>query len=85
MYVADTTFKGDVLQATPDQADKWMEITYDQKKLVLLPHNHPFARLYAKHIHGNYYHIGPGGAKRKFRVEAALTVEKIVSRFWVTN
>ena len=43
-----------------------MEMTYDQQKLVLLSHNHPFIRLHAEHVYSNYDHIDAGAKKSWF-------------------
>ena len=34
-----------------NRAEKWMEMSYNKRELIILPFNHRFSRLYAKHIH----------------------------------
>ena len=34
-----------------NRAEKWMEMSYDKRGLIVSPLNHRFSRLYAEHIH----------------------------------
>ena len=52
-------------------ADKWLEMSYNQRKVSLLPFRHELSRLYAKHIHEE----GHQGV--------SATTSKVRSRFWV--
>ena len=53
------------------RASKWVEITYNNRVVVLLPYRHRFSKLYAIFIH-NISHSG-----------VASTVSKIRQRFWI--
>ena len=51
----------------------WFEYTYNDKGLILLPHEHRFSLLYATFIH-NINHSG-----------VAATVSKVRRKFWIVN
>ena len=53
------------------RAEKWLEMSYNQREVPLLPFRHELSRLYAKHIHEES-HQGVSATTRKVR-----------SRFWV--
>ena len=53
------------------RAERWMEMSYDNAEVILLPYEHRFTRLYAEHIHRKGHH------------GVATTVAKIRTRFWV--
>ena len=55
------------------RAQNWMELSYNKQEVPLLPYQHPFARLYAEHVH------------RKGHYSVATTVSKIRSRFWIVK
>ena len=55
------------------RVERCVLISYDNQKLVLLPYNHRFSRLFAEHVH-NEAHLGN-----------AATVSKIRLRFWILN
>ena len=51
----------------------WFEYTYDDKGLILLPHEHRFSLLYATFVQ-NINHSG-----------VAATVSKVRRKFWIVN
>ena len=53
------------------RAEKWLEMSYNQGEVPLLPFRHELSRLYAKHIHEE----GHQGV--------SATTSKVRSRFWV--
>ena len=53
------------------RAEKWLEMSYNQREVPLLPFRHELSRLYAKHIHEE----GHQGV--------SATTSKVRSRFWV--
>jgi hypothetical protein len=53
------------------RAEKWLQMSYDQQEVVLLPHDHRLSRLYAGHIR-NQSHQGV----------AAIT-SKVRLRYWI--
>ena len=53
------------------RAEKWLQMSYNQREVILLPHKHSFSRLYAEHIH-NQSHQG-----------VAATASKVRSRYWI--
>ena len=55
------------------RVERCVQISYGNQKLVLLPYNHRFSRLFAGHVH-NEAHLGN-----------AVTVSKICLRFWIVN
>ena len=55
------------------RAEKWMHMTYNEEKLILLPYNHPFSRLYSRFIHYQH-HLG-----------VAATISKIRLKYWIVN
>ena len=52
---------------------KWMEMSYNNKFVYLLPYKHHFSKLYATFVH-SISHLG-----------VALTVSKIRLHFWIIN
>ena len=55
------------------RAERWLEMSYNNREVVLLPYKHYFSRLYAEYSH-NQGHLG-----------AAATASKIRSKFWIVN
>ena len=55
------------------RAQKWIEFSYNNQPVMLLPYSHPFSRLYVTHIH-QLDHLG-----------IATTTSKVRLRFWVVN
>ena len=55
------------------RVERWVEMSYNNHEVILLPHNHRFSRLYAEYIH-NEAHLG-----------VAATTSKIRRRFWIPN
>ena len=65
--------RDDGIYVVGERASRWMEMTYNKGKLVLLPYDHRFSRLYAEHIHQRG-HLG-----------VLSTTSKIRSRFWIVK
>ena len=66
--------RGDFNRLCPSQEpDGIIEVRCDNQKLVLLPYNQRFSRLFAEHVH-NEAHSGN-----------AVTLSKIRLRFWIVN
>ena len=55
------------------RGQKWMEMTYNKKEVILLPSNHRFSRLYTQYIHDKG-HYG-----------VLTTASKVRSRFWIVK
>lgn len=53
------------------RVERWVQMSYNEKEVVLLPYKHRFSRLYTMYIH-NQGHYG-----------VATTVAKVRSRFWI--
>ena len=53
------------------RVERWVEMSYNQCEVPLLPQKHNLSRLYAKHIHNQ----GHGGV--------SATASKVRSRFWI--
>lgn len=51
--------------------ERWVQMSYNEKEVVLLPYKHCLSRLYTMYIH-NKGHYG-----------VATTVAKVRSRFWI--
>ena len=49
------------------RAEKWLQMSYDQQEVVLLPHDHRLSCLYAGHIH-NQSHQGVAAITNKVRL-----------------
>ena len=63
----------DAIIVVGGRAERWLEMSYNNHKVVLLPYKHHFSRLYAEYVH-NQGHLG-----------VAATTSKIRSRFWIVN
>lgn len=55
------------------RAEKWLQMSYNQREVILLPYKHRFSRLYAEHIH-NQGHQG-----------VSATASKVRSRYWIPD
>ena len=53
------------------RSQRWVDISYNKKELVLLPYEHRFSKLYAEHIYQRG-HLG-----------VLLTASAIRSRLWI--
>lgn len=53
------------------RVERWVEMSYNQCKVPLLPQKHNLSRLYAKHVHQQ----GHSGV--------SATASKVRSRFWI--
>ena len=49
------------------RVERCVQISYDNQKLVLLPYNHRFSRLFAEHVH-NEAHLGNAATVSKIRL-----------------
>jgi len=65
--------KDDGVIIVGQRAEKWMQLTYNEEHLILIPYHHPFAKLYATFIH-KQDHLG-----------VAATVSKIRLKYWIVN
>ena len=50
------------------RVEQWMEISYDNQDLILLPYSHRLSKLYAEHIHKKD-HLGIASAASKIRLQ----------------
>ena len=55
------------------RAEEWLEMSYNNCEVILLPYKHRFSRLYVEFVH-KQGHLG-----------TAATTSKTRSRFWITN
>ena len=53
--------------------ENWVEFTYDNLTVPILPYNNRFSKLYAEHIHKNSH------------TNISMTVANIRWRFWIIN
>ena len=53
------------------RAEAWMEMSYNQREVILLPYSHRISRLYTQFIH-NIGHFG-----------IAMTASKVRRKFWI--
>ena len=57
--------------------EKWMQMTYNNNKLLLLPYNHPFSKLYVQMIHNSLHLSG--------FTSVTATTSKVRLKFWITH
>ena len=59
------------------RAERWLEMSYNNHEVVLLPYKHHFSRLYAEYVH-NQGHLGVAATTSKIRrrrkIEASTTM-----------
>ena len=55
------------------RCEKWIEMSYNNKEVILLPHSHRFYRLYVENIHNRDHH------------GVLSTASKVRARFWITK
>ena len=65
--------RDDGIYVISDRAEKWLEIGYNKRDIILLPYQHRFARLHCDHIHAK----GHRGV--------LTTASKIRASFWITK
>ena len=59
------------------RAEKWMNISYNKEALILLPYNHPVARLYTQQIHIDQHLCGYTGS--------SATTSKVRLKVWIVK
>ena len=57
--------------------EKWMQMSYNNNKLLLLPYDHPMAKLYVLDIHNSLHLSG--------YTSIAATTSRVRLKFWITR
>ena len=65
--------RADGIVVVGSRAEEWLEMSYNNCEVILLPYKHRFSRLYVEFVH-KQGHLG-----------TAATTSKTRSRFWITN
>ena len=53
------------------RAEKWMEISYDNKSIALLPRDHQLSLLYSRYVH-QQSHLGISATMAKIRLKFCI-------------
>ena len=64
-------FRDDGIIIVGGRIERWVQMSYNENEIILLPHAHRFSRLYAEYIHERGYY------------GVAATASKVHSKFWM--
>lgn len=69
--------QADGLITVGHRMEKWMQMSYNNNKLLLLPYDHPLAKLYVLGIHNSLHLSG--------YTSTAATASRVRLKFWITR